>query len=204
MPEPPEGETDLRELASRFEAADQRIRNLVRAAANGDRRELLFAALAILIALRQLDMRLPVTRAYIAAFTQTGRGGDLRPPDDLAGSLAKKLDGGAHTASQNAREAFRQVSTTNVDEMATKAVVANVDERGTSWSLSHWAKVNTDTIGRQATSRGLAHSLGDGGRFVVDVGECERCRELFTGTLIVGRDPLPPGHPSCTCVATAA
>jgi hypothetical protein len=202
MPEPPEGEADLRALAKRFIESEVRIRNLVRAATNGDRQGLLVAALAILVALRQLNMRLPVTRAYIAAFTQTGRGGDLRPPDDLAGSLAKKLDGGAQTASQNAREAFRQVSTTNVDEMATKAVVANVDERGTSWSLSHWAKVNTDTIGRQATSRGLAHAVGEGNTVTVQVGECEWCRE-HAGEAVVGQDPLPPYHPGCTCVARA-
>jgi hypothetical protein len=203
MPEPPEGEADLRALATRFVEAEVRIRNLARAAADGDRRGLLTAALAILVALRQLDMRRPVTRAYIAAFTAVGNGGDLRAPDDLAGSLVKKLDGGSQTASQNAREAFRQLSTNNVDEMTTAAVVANVDDRGTSWSLGHWAKLNTDTIGRQATCRGLAHAVGEGNTVTVHVGECGWCRE-HAGDTVIGQDPLPPYHPSCTCVATAA
>jgi hypothetical protein len=57
------------------------------------------------------------------------------------------------------------------------------------------------TIGRLASSCGLADALGEGGRFRVEVGECERCRELFSGTLVVGRDPMPPGHVSCRCVA---
>jgi hypothetical protein len=59
MPEPPHGEACLRGLARRFEEAEQRIRGLAGAAINGDRRGLLTAALAILIALRQLDFRRP-------------------------------------------------------------------------------------------------------------------------------------------------
>jgi hypothetical protein len=59
-------------------------------------------------------------------------------------------------------------------------------------------------FGRTATSRGVADAAGEGGSVFVDVGECERCRELFGGELIVGRDPLPPGHPASTCIPRAA
>jgi hypothetical protein len=201
MPEPPHGEANLRALARRFEEAEQRIRGLAGAAVNGDRRNLLLAALAILIALRQEDFRRPVITAYIAAFTAVGNGGDLRPPRDLAGSLAHKLDRGAQRASQAVRATFPRVREDNLEEMSDMAVLAHVDERGTSWSLGRWAEMNTSTIGRGATSRGLADALGEGGGFRVEVGECQRCRELFAGTLVVGQDPLPPGHPSCTCVA---
>jgi hypothetical protein len=203
MPEPPEGEAALRALARRFEEAEQRIRGLAGAAINGDRRGLLTAALAILVALRQLDFRRPVITAYVEAFTAVGNGGDLRPPKDLARSLAQKLDRGAQRASAGASEAFSRVREDNLKEMADMAVLAHVDERGTSWSLGRWGTMNTETIGRQATSRGLADAVGEGGRVTVHVGECEWCQS-HAGEAIVGKDPIPPYHPSCSCTVTPA
>ena len=47
----------------------------------------------------------------------------------------------------------------------------------------------------------MIDGVGKGGRVVVDVGECDLCNELFSGELVVGEDPMPPGHPSCGCVA---
>jgi hypothetical protein len=85
--------------------------------------------------------------------------------------------------------------------MAAAAVVAHIDERGTQWGLGHWARMNTDTIGRQATSRGLAHAVGDGGRVTIAVGQCGSCRE-HAGEAVIGQNPLPPYHPGCTCVAS--
>jgi hypothetical protein len=38
---------------------------------------------------------------------------------------------------------------------------------------------------------------------IIDVGECELCKG-FAGEVVVGTDPLPPFHPSCTCTASAA
>jgi hypothetical protein len=38
---------------------------------------------------------------------------------------------------------------------------------------------------------------------IIDVGECGYCQE-FAGEAIVGEDPLPPFHPSCTCTASPA
>jgi hypothetical protein len=203
MPEPPEGEAALRRLAQRFEEAEQRIRGLIGAAVNGDRSQLLTATLAILVALRQEDLRRPAITAYITAFKEVGRGGDLRAPNDLAGSLEKRLDEGAQTASQSVREAFRRVNGENLEETATAAVTAHTDRSGTSWTLGHWATMNCDTIGRQATSRGLAHAVGEGNTVTINVGECGWCRE-HAGEAVVGQDPLPPYHPGCTCVASAA
>jgi hypothetical protein len=62
--------------------------------------------------------------------------------------------------------------------------------------------MNTSTIGRQATSRGVTDAVGSGGKVNIDVGECDYCA-TFAGEAVVGTDPLPPFHPSCTCVASA-
>ena len=55
---------------------------------------------------------------------------------------------------------------------------------------------------RWATTRGLVDAVGSGAKMNIDVGECGYCQE-FAGEAVVGVDPLPPFHPSCTCVAGA-
>jgi hypothetical protein len=81
-------------------------------------------------------------------------------------------------------------------------VVAHVDDRGTRWTISSWAEMNTATIGRHASSRGLADAVEAGGKVIIDAGECGLCQG-FAGEAVVGTDPLPPFHPSCTCTASA-
>ena len=119
--------------------------------------------------------------------------------DDLALSLAAKLDRGAQTAQGNVRRAFVRAPDDPLD-----AVVAHVDRSGQRWGLGSYGEMTTQTIGRQATSRGVADAVGKGGRVTVDVGECAYCQELFEGELVVGVDPLPPGHPNCSCLAVPA
>jgi hypothetical protein len=68
--------------------------------------------------------------------------------------------------------------------------------------LDAWAEMNTQTIGRQASTRGLSDAVGPGGKVIIAVGECGYCR-TFAGEAVVGEDPLPPFHPSCTCTASA-
>ena len=63
--------------------------------------------------------------------------------------------------------------------------------------------MNTETIGRQATSRGVTDAVGEGGKVSITTGECDYCAE-HDGEAIIGVDPLPPYHPSCTCTASAA
>ena len=63
--------------------------------------------------------------------------------------------------------------------------------------------MNTETIGRQASTRGLVDAVGTGAKVVIDVGECAYCQE-FAGDAVVGEDPLPPFHPSYTCTTSAA
>jgi hypothetical protein len=63
--------------------------------------------------------------------------------------------------------------------------------------------VTEDSLKEASREAVTAYQRAVWGRFRVIVGECERCRELFSGVLVVGSDPLPPGHPSCTCVARA-
>jgi hypothetical protein len=53
-----------------------------------------------------------------------------------------------------------------------------------------------------ASTRGLVDAVGNGAKVIIDVGECGYCAE-FAGEAVVGEDPLPPFHPSCTCVASA-
>lgn len=81
--------------------------------------------------------------------------------------------------------------------------MAHEDARGARWSLGAWATMNTDTIGRQASSRGLADAVGPGETVTIEVGECELCRG-FAGEAVIGTDPLPPFHPNCTCIARLA
>ena len=78
-----------------------------------------------------------------------------------------------------------------------------VEARGNRWALGAWAAMNCTTIGRQATSRGVADRVGEGGRVTIDVGNCEWCQS-HAGEAVIGQDPLPPFHPSCSCTASAA
>jgi hypothetical protein len=197
MPSPPAGEADLRGLAQRYLVAEGQILGYLGEAANGDQRAALAEALALLNILRRLDARAPVVRAYLAEHPE-GRPDRVK---DLAGSLAIRMDRGTQTAADSARAAFSNVTRDNLDEMATAAVVAAVDARGVRWSLGHWAEMTTATIGRQASSRGVADRAGEGGRVTVNVGDCAWCTS-HAGVAVIGQDPLPPYHPSCSCVAT--
>jgi hypothetical protein len=127
----------------------------------------------------------------------------LWPGSDLAGSLALKLERGAQRASRGAREAFARATEDNLDEVIAIGTTAHVDSRGTHWPLGAWANMNAQTIGRQASTRGVVDAVGNGGKVFIDVGECGCCQG-FAGEAVVGEDPLPPFHPSCTCVASAA
>jgi hypothetical protein len=198
MPEPPPGEADLRTLARRYERAENQIRELVARAPAGDRRPLLLTALEILIVLRTLDSRGPIVRAYLA---ENGPFGDTGAVTDLAGKLAKRLDDGVRRAQAGSRRAFRFVTTDNLDEMTEEAVTAHEQPDGTRWSLGRWSTMQTSTLGRQATSRGLANSMGEGGQFVVQGPRCKLCQTLFEGVLEVGKDRMPPAHPHCDCLA---
>jgi hypothetical protein len=92
------------------------------------------------------------------------------------------------------------VTPDNLEELSPPT--AAVGARGNSWALGAWASMNCTTIGRQTTSRGLSDRLGRGGRVVIDAGQCDLCRE-HSGEAVIGQDPLPPYHPTCSCVAAA-
>jgi len=42
------------------------------------------------------------------------------------------------------------------------------------------------------------------GAVTVDVGECALCNDLFSEEAVIGEDPMPPGHPGCTCSVIGA
>jgi hypothetical protein len=199
MPEPPEGEAELRDLAQRFMRAEGYVLAMLAEAATGDRTWTTRQALERLAALRLLDFSAPVVAAYLAEHPK-GHADAVR---DLAGSLAKRLDGGATTAADGVRDAFTRVTRENLEELLASPLTAAIDARGTRWGLGHWAEMNTTTIGRTATSRGLAHRVGEGNTVTINVGQCGWCRE-HGGDAVIGQDPLPPYHPSCSCVAAAA
>ncbi|HEY6775212.1 MAG TPA: hypothetical protein VI122_01760 [Thermoleophilaceae bacterium] len=198
MPEPPEGEADLRTLARRYEVAERGIRDLLaRAPSAADRGSLLKAALLLLVALRRLDARTPIRTAYL----HEHRFGDPEAVADLAEVLHQRLDNGAQRASVGARRAFRMATEDNLEELELEAVTAHEQPDGRRWSLGHWAGMQIATSGRQSTSRGFADNVGEGGGFVVQGTKCVLCRTLFDGVKVVGRDRLPPGHPGCDCLA---
>jgi hypothetical protein len=199
MPDPPKGETDLRTLAERYERAESQIREFIALAVKGDKRTLLKAALQTLIVVRKLPARGPVVTAYLAEHPF----GTSTAVDDLAGSLAKRLDDAVRRAQAGSRRAFRHATEENLEELSHEAVTAHEQPDGTRWTLGGWATMNTLTLGRQATSRGLTHAVGEGGRVTVHVGECGWCRE-HAGEGTIGQIALPPYHPSCSCTATAA
>src|SRR3954447_20913735 len=125
----------------------------------------------------------PVHTAYLNAYRRVlGRGGDVRAVQGLAGSLAKKLDRGAETAAANVRESFSKV-TDNVEEMAGAAVVAHESKDGTKWPLRAYATMNTETIGRTSSSRGVTDAVGTGGKVAIDIGECDLCNASTSNSL---------------------
>lgn len=197
MPDPPAGERDLRALALRFARAEGYVLGLLGMAATGDRGATTRRALEALAALRVLGLKAPVVAAYLHEHPR-GRPDAVR---DLASSLARRLDTGAQTTADSVRATFRQVTPDTVEEHATAAVTAAVDARGTRWPLGAWAAMQTATIGRQATSRGLADRVGGGHTVRVATGDCSFCSE-HAGDAVIGQDALPPYHPNCTCVAT--
>ncbi|MDP9144577.1 MAG: hypothetical protein M3N43_07750 [Actinomycetota bacterium] len=199
MPEPPAGEAGLRDIATRFASAEGFVMVLLAEAAVGNRATITKMALERLAELRLLDHKQAVVDAYLHEHPK-GRPDAVR---DLAGSLAKRLDQGAKTASDGVRDTFRRVTKDNLDALLMSPLTAAVDAGGSRWALGHWAQMNTETIGRTATSRGLAHAVGEGGKVVVNVGRCQLCQS-HAGEAVIGQQPLPPYHPSCTCVATAA
>jgi hypothetical protein len=199
MPELPKGEQGLRQLASRFEEAEAKIRELIARAPAGDRRPLLLTALEVLVVLRALNMRFPIYAAYLYMHPD----GSSDAVDDLARSLHGKLENGLRRAQEGSRRAFRFVTDRNIDVLEHEAVTAHEAVDGTRWTLGSWASMNTQTIGRTATSRGIADAVGKGGKVTISVGECGWCRE-HAGEAVIGQDPLPPFHPSCTCTASPA
>jgi len=199
VPEPPPGERGLRTLADRYVRAEASVLLRLGEAVTGDRREPTREALELLAALRGLDSRGPVFDAYLAAHPR----GTRRAVADLAGSLAKKLDRAVVSASDAARQAFGRVTAENLQEVMEVALTAVVDERGTQWTMGRYAEMTTVTIGRVATSRGVANRAGPNGRVVIDAGECAFCQQ-FAGTYPAAGAPMPPFHPHCTCVASPA
>jgi hypothetical protein len=200
--EPP-GEAQLRALSRRFDEVERRLRALIAHAPSADRRGLLGEALKLLVELRREDFRGPVTAAYLAALREAGGGARARTVRDLAASLHLKLDRAIQMTEASVRKAIKTATADNIDETVAAGVVAHEDARGTRWALGSWATMNTETIGRQATTRGVIDAVGRKGTVTVEVGECGFCAQ-FEGEQPADEASLPPYHPNCSCVASAA
>jgi hypothetical protein len=198
MPDPPAGEQQLRDLAHRYASAEGQALGLIVEAANGgDRGHLAALGIRVLSALLLLDPRLAVVAAYLAAHPK----GQPESVRDLAGGLHKRLDQGVRVARDNYQAVIAHVAADRLEYMAAAAVTAHVDSRGNRWALSTWATMNTDTTGRQATTRGISDRVGEGRTVMINVSGCGWC-ESHAGPAVVGKDPLPPYHARCRCTVT--
>lgn len=203
MPELP-AEADLRALARRFEESERRVRALVAEAIDGDRRRLLREILLVLAELRTLDVGQAVESAYVGAaravnLLTKGEPGnaDVRAVRDLAGSLAKKLDEGPQEAARRAREAIVSVTSDNLEDAQHEAVTAHVDDDGRRLPLGSYAAMETNTIGRHASSRGIRDAVGDGLVTISSHGTNVPVCIPIEGVTMPASSPLPPYHPGC-------
>ena len=171
---------------------------LLAEAATGDRHSTTKQALSILAALRLLDLKGPVPSAYIHEHPR-GRPDRVR---DLASSLARRPDRDAQVAADSVRATFRVVTPDTIENHSPAAVTAAVDRAGNHWALGAWAAMQTTTLGRQASTRGVVDREGEGHTVTINAGDCTYCQE-FGGEAVIGKDPLPPFHPNCSCVVTS-
>ena len=206
---PPEAE--LLALAGRFAEAEQLIRALLGQAVDGDRRELLREALAILLGLRREAqgagawVALAYAVAAAAAGALTGRPvATGARAGDLGRSLAHKLDRGVLRAEQGSRGAFATVRPDNLDEAAQDAVTARIDRRGRRHPLGAEAGMLAATIGRHATTRATFDVVSSDALVEISTvgGACPICLPR-QGVFVAARAPRPPFHPSCDCAAKA-
>ncbi len=195
-PMPPPGERQLRDLASVYQRTEAEILRLLAQATSGDRRALLTQAVGLLADLRRLDHRAPITAAYQAEHPP----GDPTRVHDLAASLQQRLRRATTTSTAGSNHAFRNITTDNTDDMTVRAITAHVDVRGTRWTIGHYSAMQATTLGRIATSRGVTDNAGPGNTVQIIVGGCGYCQG-FEGEAIIGQDPMPPFHASCSCYA---
>jgi hypothetical protein len=199
-------EDRLRALARRFAEGERRVRALVRdAAAGGDRRALLTAALAVLYELRQAAAEAPahVAHAYAVSAAAVERLTGLPTPDplrvdDLGRSLWLKLDQALARAETGSRYVFAS-HIVDIGEGELIAITARIDRRGRRYPLADEAESLTRTIGRHAVVRGTLDPLPPDAMVEISGGDCPICEPLQ------GEQPAgvaPPFHPKCECVAT--
>lgn len=210
MPELP-AEADLRALARRFEESERRVRAIVAEAVDGDRRELLREILVALAELRALDHEHAVENAYVGAaravnLLTRGEPGtaDPRAVRHLAGSLAKKLDEGPREAARRARTAIASVTEDNLEDAQHEAVTAHVDDDGRRLPLGSYAAMETNTIGRHASSLGIRDAVGGGLVTISQHGTKVPVCVPIEGVTMPATSPLPPYHPGCQHTAYPA
>ena len=127
-------------------------------------------ALEQLAALRRLDLnapgghRLPARAPRAADPTQSATSPGAWP------SASTRAHRWPPTASA---PAFRAVTQDTIDDARRRAVTAAVDARGTPLVTRRVGRDECpSTIGRQATSRGVADRVGQGRTVTIDAGEC--------------------------------
>ena len=87
------------------------------------------------------------------------------------------------------------------DQVVDAGVVAHEDRAGARWALGPYATMQTQTIGRAASSRGVIDAKPS--MVTIEVSGCSYC-QAFEGTYAFAEVPgWPPFQPSCTCTASA-
>lgn len=198
-------ERDLRDLTERFRQAEARIRSLVSRAVNGNRAELLSAALLILHELRRdaAAAGVHVENAYaitaLAVSNLTGK--PTTAPEranDLGRSLAHKLYTSTLKVETATRDAMGRATAATIEFVETDAVITRRDRLGRRVTLGTDASMLSSTIGRSAVSRATADVLGRSSLVEIVGGKCPICQPL-QGVHAAGLEP--PFHPHCKCAA---
>jgi hypothetical protein len=206
------GEDRLRALSRRFADAERRVRALVTAAPEGDRRELLREALTILVDLRELatGADLDLMRAYaIAAGGISSITGEPVPDAerarDLGRTLALRLDRAAARAEEGARSAIASVTAETLDNALTTASTGYVNTSGARLPLGRYTDMQIETLGRSATSRGTRDAVRRGGFIQISSHhtESEICKPIEGKVYPVDAPSTrwPPYHPYCRHLA---
>jgi len=196
----------LRDLARRFAEAERRVRDLVAAAPEGDRIELLKEALDVLIAMRTdahfaaHDVTVVYALSAKALNLLTGLPmTDAKRADVLARSLETRLVRAVATAEVGARHAIGTARPDNLEDSQREAVGARYNRAGQLMPLGAEVLMLTRTIGRHTVSLAGSDMLGEGAAVIIAGGSCPICLPRQ------GEQPAslrPPFHPHCDCTAT--
>lgn len=204
MPNRPAGESALALLEADWRALELELAAFIDRAVFGDRRALYRTAAELLARINDPERAMvALERAYRSAAVDAG-GSRRRVKDGARGlgrALAMRLDRAAAVTTRHMRLAIGTVTENTLEEATRAGPTAYIDGRGTRWPAGAYATMQGMTLGRTASTLGLTDHAPAGAVVVIDAGGCSYCNQ-FDGEQEIGAGPLPPFHPSCSCVAS--